>query len=94
MGRKNWMFCNTPNGAYASSVIYSIIETAIENGLDPFRYIKYLLEVLPDTTTNGVDALLPWSADLPEDCRSYAAIKKMEKVEDDVILDEALGILE
>ena len=83
MGRKNWMFCNTPNGAHASSVIYSIIETAIENGLDPFRYIKYLLEVLPNTTTSGVTALLPWSADLPEDCRSRAVIKKVEQIEDD-----------
>ena len=83
MGRKNWMFCNTPGGAHASSVIYSIIETAIENGLDPFRYIKYLLEVLPNTTTSGVTALLPWGVDVPQDCRSHAIIKKMEQVEDD-----------
>ena len=39
MGRKNWLFCNTPKGAEASSIAYSIIETAKENGLKPFEYL-------------------------------------------------------
>ena len=43
MGRKNWLFANTPGGAQASSVIYSLIETAKENGLDPYRYLLCLL---------------------------------------------------
>ncbi|WP_423783401.1 IS66 family transposase, partial [Gemmiger formicilis] len=38
MGRKNWLFANTPGSAQASAVIYSLIETAKENGLDPYRY--------------------------------------------------------
>ena len=37
MGRKNWLFANTAGGAQASAVIYSLIETAKENGLDPYR---------------------------------------------------------
>lgn len=82
MGRKNWLFSNTPNGADASSVIYSIIESAIENGLDPYRYLVYLLEALPETKKSGAAALLPWSADLPEDCRSRVNMKR-------VIHDEA-----
>ena len=69
MGRKNWLFCNTPNGARASSVVYSLIETAKENGLKPFEYLKFLLEDLPNTTTGQLDDLLPWGKSLPECCR-------------------------
>jgi transposase len=69
MGRKAWLFSNTPDGAHASSVMYSIIETAKENGLHPFHYIKYLLDVLPAVNNDKVDNLLPWSPNLPEECR-------------------------
>ena len=47
MGRKNWLFANTPGGAQASSVIYSLIETAKENGLDPYRHLLWLLQNAP-----------------------------------------------
>ena len=47
MGRKNWLFANTPGGAQASSVIYSLIETAKENGLDPYRYLLWVLRSAP-----------------------------------------------
>ena len=45
MGRKNWLFANTPGGAQTSSVIYSLIETAKENGLDPYRYLLWVLQI-------------------------------------------------
>jgi len=69
IGRKAWLFAATPEGAKASSVVYSIIETAKENGLRPFQYLQYLLETLPNTTTGNLEALLPWSDTLPEECR-------------------------
>lgn len=72
IGRKNFMFSNTPRGARASAVIYSIVETAKENGLNPFQYLNYLFEKLPniDTKDNEVlDKLLPWSDALPDICR-------------------------
>ena len=47
MGRKNWLFANTPGGAQASSVIYSLIETAKENGLDPYQYLLWILRNAP-----------------------------------------------
>jgi len=72
MGRKNWLFSNSPEGAFASSVMYSIIETAKENGLNPFQYIKYLLETLPNSKASDLDNLLPWSPDLPDWCRTPA----------------------
>jgi len=68
-GRKQWLFSNTPNGAEASSILYSIIETAKENHLHPFNYVKFLLEVLPNAKSNELESLLPWSESLPDCCR-------------------------
>lgn len=64
IGRKNWLFANTPRGAQTSAIIYSIVETAKENGLNPFEYIKYLLQQIPNidmNDKNAVDNLLPWN---------------------------------
>jgi transposase len=72
MGRKAWLFSNTQAGARSSAIIYSIVETAKENGLKPFNYLTYLFEKLPNTDTTdpaALDAFLPWSTTLPEDCR-------------------------
>ena len=69
MGRKNWLFANTPGGAQASSVIYSLIETAKENGLDPYRYLLWLLQNAPqlsETDEAWAEKLLP--ANAPEEC--------------------------
>jgi transposase len=72
IGRKNWLFANTPRGAKASAITYSIIETAKENGLNPFHYLIYLFEKLPNLDLkdkNALDQLLPWSETLPPVCR-------------------------
>ena len=77
MGRKNWLFANTPKGATASAVIYSIVETAKENGLIPFQYLTYLFEQLPNIDVKdpvAIDKLLPYSTELPAKIR--ATIKK------------------
>jgi len=74
IGRKNWLFANTPRGARASAIIYSIIETAKENKLNPFTYLTYLFETLPNIDTNdpnALDDLLPWSPTLPTICRVH-----------------------
>lgn len=68
IGRKNWLFANTPKGANASATIYSIVETAKENGLDPFAYLAYLFKVLPNESIvdqSVLDQFLPWSEHLP-----------------------------
>ena len=69
MGRKNWLFANTPGGAQASSVIYSLIETAKENGLDPYHSLLWLLQNAPqlsETDEAWAEKLLP--ANAPEEC--------------------------
>jgi len=67
IGRKNFLFCNTPRGARASALIYSIVETAKENGLNPYAYLNYLFEKLPNLDSRDdatLDQLLPWNAKL------------------------------
>ena len=67
IGRKNWLFANTPRGARVSALIYSIVESAKENGLDPTSYLEYLFERLPGIDSgdkNALDRLLPWSEDV------------------------------
>jgi transposase len=69
IGRKNWLFANTPRGAKASAILYSIIETAKENGLKPFEYLRFLLETLPNSESDALEHLMPWSPSLPVTCR-------------------------
>ena len=53
IGRKNFLFANTPLGAKAGAIIYSLIETAKENGLDPYRYLLWVLEQAPQLAVNN-----------------------------------------
>jgi transposase len=47
IGRKNFLFANTPRGAKASAVMYSLIETAKENALNPYEYLVWVLKSAP-----------------------------------------------
>lgn len=63
MGRKAWLFSNTPVGAEASATVYSIVETAKANNLNPLKYIEHLLEKLPNIdwkNPDELDKLAPW----------------------------------
>ena len=60
IGRKNWLFSVTPEGARASALFYSLIETAKANGLEPSNYLRYLFEKFPYAkTSEDVFNLLP-----------------------------------
>ena len=48
VGRKNWLFADTPRGAVASAAIYSLVESAKANGLDVYKYFCYILNTMPD----------------------------------------------
>jgi transposase len=72
IGRKNWLFSDTPKGAKASARIYSVIEIAKENGLNPYSYLTHLFEELPNRDLKDVEAvddLMPWSAGPRNLCR-------------------------
>ena len=44
ISRKNFLLVNTPGRAQTSAVLFSLIETAKDNGLDPYRYLTWVLE--------------------------------------------------
>lgn len=62
IGRKNWLFSDTPKGATASAQIYSLIETAKANGQEPYAWLRQVLERLPAArSVEDHEALLPWN---------------------------------
>lgn len=71
MGRKSFLFANTPKGAGGSAVMFSLIQTAIENDLDPYRYPTWLMKTAKDADLSDretVQQLLPWNA--PVECKT------------------------
>ena len=64
ISRKNFLFANTPKGAKGSAVIFSLIETAKENGLDPYRYLVYVLTKAPKLSTQTDQ----WAKQLTPEC--------------------------
>ena len=73
IGRANWHIIDSVHGAQASAVIYSLVETAKANKLKIYAYLKHLLTEIPkhmdDTNLDFLEDLLPWSENLPEECR-------------------------
>ena len=60
LGRKNWLFSDSVKGVKASANLYSLIETAKANGLEPYTYLRYLFTKLPKAeTVEDIEALLP-----------------------------------
>ena len=72
VGRKNWLFADSPKGADASAAVYSIIETAKANNLNVYTYLQYLLLYMPDTDWRNhpeyLDDLMPWSEAVQAEC--------------------------
>jgi transposase len=60
IGRRNWLFADTPNGATASANLYSLIETAKANGIEPYLYLRHIFKELPAAqTVEQLESLLP-----------------------------------
>jgi transposase len=73
VARRNFLFSDTPKGAEASAALFSIVQTALLNGIKPFEYLTWLLEELPHldlvADPGAIDTYLPWSDAVPEQCR-------------------------
>lgn len=73
LGRKNWLFCDTPKGAEASAVVYSMVESAKANGVEPFAYLQRVLVELPyqgkSLSHEELEAFMPWAPGIQEDCK-------------------------
>jgi len=64
LGRKNWLFADTARGAEASANLYSLVESAKANGLDPTAYLRHVFTHLPAATTLAeIEPLLPHRVD-------------------------------
>ena len=63
VGRKNWLFCDTPNGAQASALVYSMVEIAKANGVNVYHYLTYLLKKMPSDRMSDeeLELLAPWN---------------------------------
>jgi transposase len=73
VGRKNWLFSDTPKGASASAAVYSIVETAKANGLEVYTYLEYLLLYMTDSDwqnhPENLENLMPWSKAVQAECK-------------------------
>ena len=71
VGRKNWLFSTSTKGAEASATVFSLIETAKANKLDPYGYIEFILDYLPQQDLieqpEILDWFLPWSEEIKEE---------------------------
>lgn len=73
IGRKNWLFSGSPKGATASAGVYSLVETAKANGLNPKKYIEFILSDMPGTDflrqSEILEDYMPWNPRVKEICR-------------------------
>jgi transposase len=60
IGRRNWTFAGSDSGGDRAVVMYTIIETAKLNGLDPEAYLRHLIAVIADHPVKRITELLPW----------------------------------
>lgn len=74
IGRKNFVLIESSNGARASTILYSLVETAKANRLNVYQYFELLLTEIPkhmdDTALDFIDSLLPWTPSVQETCPS------------------------
>ena len=66
VGRKNWLFSDTAKGAESSAIVYTLVETAKANGLEPYAYLSQLMQDFPwygiHPSADDLEAALPWSS--------------------------------
>ena len=64
IGRKNWLFAGSDNGGKTAAIIYTLIETAKLNNINPVKYLRKVFEVIQDYNSTKLDELLPWNISL------------------------------
>ena len=73
IGRKNWLFCKSNDGAVAAADAYSLVETAKANGLDVLKYLNYVFQKIPiadgNLTDDFLESLMPWNEAVRAQCQ-------------------------
>ena len=74
VGRKNWLFSDSPKGASASAAFYSMIETCKANGISASKYLTYIFTKMPkEASLNSLETLeryMPWNELIQETCKA------------------------
>ena len=75
VGRKNWLFCDTPNGAQASAIVYTMVEMAKANGVNVYHYLTYLPEKMPNDSMSDdeLEMPAPWNEDVKSEIERRTA---------------------
>lgn len=92
--RRAWLFADTPRGAFANGVLYTLVESARANDLEVYEYLKHLLTEMPNNhymeNPSVIDGLLPWSEELPEQCHMKRNRKNASNNDVNIIADTLL----
>jgi transposase len=70
IGKKNWLFAGSDNGGHRAAAMYTLLNTAKLNGINPERYLTYVFERINEHKVNQIDQLLPWNVQLAKDAES------------------------
>lgn len=81
--RRAWLFADSQRGARTNAILYTLAESAHANKLDVYEYLKYLLTEMPNNAhlehPEVIERYLPWSKELPDECRLEHKHKKCFK---------------
>jgi len=73
IGRKNWLFCKSNDGAVAAADAYSLVETAKANGLDVLKYLNFVFRKIPvadgNLSDDFIESLMPWNEIVRAECQ-------------------------
>ena len=90
IGRRNFLFSDTPKGAEASAVLFSVMQTALDNRLKPYEYFEWVLTELPNVDfaadPDAFTRFLPYSTSVPAKCRLKPDEASLEVDEDAIVL--------
>jgi len=71
LGRRNYLFAGSDTGGEAAANLYTLIGTAMLNGVEPYAYLKAIFERIAEHPINRIDELLPWNIDLTQAPEQY-----------------------
>jgi transposase len=91
IGRKNWLFAGSDQGGASAANIYSLIETAKLNDINPWQYLQKVLELIQDHSLNKIAELLPWNIKLEPVIPNGSSLNRLEKLASEVQIVQKLN---
>lgn len=95
IARRNNLFSDTPRGADASAILFSVVQSALANGLKPYEYLTWVLDGLPNAALDAdpkvIDDFLPWSAKIPQNFKMNSE-ERTAAAKEPVLLGESVDV--